>query len=393
MKQTYRSVLTVRQKTNAVRGKGGLVHGTGRVKPYGTIRRSDSNSKKSAPKPVPLEPSKQRLVIEQGPTPLYCSDECRLADLNTSNGFVESDYNPDRQSPPPPPPPVPHNSFSSLAFSVSQDSESDSSSSTDSSVELTDTDRCHACLAPLYGFPPLPPHPPLLRQESSQQKLDDSKQYQSGVTMAAQRINMQGGALRALISTKPFPRNANPSLVGLMALTTGVPRYIPLPSLAITPSPSTRARIPKELRRLLPTPGWCLLDLGCQVPGASALVQQARLPSSQQDRRRTLLQVQPCFRSSLRVSYLDALFLLRPLDGSFTTDHHCAHCQEEGSPHLEEGCRGQAPRPDVKLKTFHPGGYSSFRSAIPALRRKTPSPSILIISNPHDPSIYTVSRV
>ena len=184
-KQTERSALTVRQKKNAVRGKGGLVHGTGRVKPNGTIRRSDSNSKKSAPEPAPVDPSKQRLVIEQGPTPLYCSDECRLADLNTSNGFVESDYHPDRQSPPPPP--VPHNSFSSLAFSASQDSESDSSSSTDSSVELTDTDRCHARLAPLYGFPPLPPRPPLLRQESGQ-KVDVSKQYQSGVMMAAQRI-------------------------------------------------------------------------------------------------------------------------------------------------------------------------------------------------------------
>ena len=184
-KQTDRSA-TIRQKKNAVRGKGGLAHGTGRVKPNGTIRRSDSNSsKKSAPEPAPGELSKQRLVIEQGPTPLYCSDECRLADLNTSRGIVESDYNPDRQSPPPPP--VPHNSFTSLAFSASQDSESDSSSSTDSSVELTDTDRCHARLAPLYGFPPLPPRPPLLRRES-EPRVDLSKQYQSGVMMAAQRI-------------------------------------------------------------------------------------------------------------------------------------------------------------------------------------------------------------
>ena len=169
-----------------MRGKGGLVHGTGRVKPNGTIRRSDSNSsKKSAPEPAPVEPSKQRLVIEQGPTPLYCSDECRLSDLNPSRGIVDSDYHPDRQSLPPPP--VPHNSFSSLVFSASQDSESDSSSSTDSSVELTDTDRCHARLAPLYGFPPLPPRPHLLHQEP-EHKVDLAKQYQSGVMMAAQRI-------------------------------------------------------------------------------------------------------------------------------------------------------------------------------------------------------------
>jgi len=183
---TKQSAAVVRQKKNAVRGRGGLVHGTGRVKPNGTIRRSDSNSsKKSVPEPAPLEPSKQRLVIEQGPTPLYCSDECRIADLNASHGILGSDYNPDRQSPPPPP--VPHNSFSSLVFSTSQDSESDSSSSTDSSLELTDTDRCHARLAPLYGFPPLPPRPHLARPEPDQ-KVDPSKQYQSGVMMAAQRI-------------------------------------------------------------------------------------------------------------------------------------------------------------------------------------------------------------
>jgi len=185
-RQSDKVPVNPRQKKNPVRAKGGLVHGTGRVKPNGTIRRSDSNSsKKSAAEAAPVEPSKQRLVIEQGPTPLYCSDECRLTDLNTSRGIVELDYNPDRQSPPPPP--VPHNSFSSLVFSRSQDSESDASSSTDSSLELTDTDRCHARLAPLYGFPPLPPRPPLLRHEP-EQRADPSKEYQSGVMMAAQRI-------------------------------------------------------------------------------------------------------------------------------------------------------------------------------------------------------------
>ena len=91
-------------------------------------------------------------------------------------------------------PPVPHNSFSSITFSTSQDSESDSSSSTDSSVELTDTNRCHARLAPLYNFPPLPPQPPLLQHEP-EQKVDPSKEYQSGVMMAAedQGQSLQGG--------------------------------------------------------------------------------------------------------------------------------------------------------------------------------------------------------
>ena len=185
-KQSNKATPNVRPKKGAVRGKGGLAHGTGRVKPNGTIRRSDSNSSKgSVPEPTPVEPSKQRLVIEQGPTPLYCSDQCRLVDLNASRGIVESDYNPDRQSPPPPP--VPHNSFSSIAFTTSQDSESDASSFTDLSVELTDTDRCHARLAPLYGFPPLPPRPHLLQPEP-EQRVDPSKEFQSGVMMAAQRI-------------------------------------------------------------------------------------------------------------------------------------------------------------------------------------------------------------
>ncbi|KAF9783337.1 hypothetical protein BJ322DRAFT_147206 [Thelephora terrestris] len=185
-KQSDKAAATVRQKKNAVRGRGGLAHGTGRVKQNGAIRRSDSNpSKNPAPEPAPVDLSKQRLVIEQGPTPLYCSDECRIADLNTSRGIVESDFHPDRQ--PPPPPPVPHNSFSSITFSTSQDSESDSSSTTDSSVGLTDTDRCHARLAPLYGFPPLPPRPHLVQREPVQ-KVDPSKEYQSGVMMAAQRI-------------------------------------------------------------------------------------------------------------------------------------------------------------------------------------------------------------
>ena len=135
-------------RRKAPRGKGGLVHGTGRVKSNGTIRRSDSNSsKKPTSKPAPVKPSKQRLVVKQGPTPLYCSDECRLADLNASRSIAGSDYNPDHQSPLPPS--VPHNSFPFLAFSASQDSEDDSSSSTDSLVELIDADRCHACLASL----------------------------------------------------------------------------------------------------------------------------------------------------------------------------------------------------------------------------------------------------
>jgi len=51
---------------------GGLVNGTGRLRHNGTIK---------AP-PAPPVVMKERTVIEQGPTPLYCSDECQFADLH-----------------------------------------------------------------------------------------------------------------------------------------------------------------------------------------------------------------------------------------------------------------------------------------------------------------------
>ena len=117
-------------------------------------------------------------------TALYCSDECRLADLSASRGIIDSDYNPDRQSPPPPP--VSHNSFSFLAFPASQVSESDSSGSTDSSLEFIDTDHCHACLASLYGYPPLQPCSCLLHKP--EQKVEPSKQHQLDIMMAAQMV-------------------------------------------------------------------------------------------------------------------------------------------------------------------------------------------------------------
>jgi len=62
MKQSNGSALTVRRKGDFARGKGGLAHGAGCVKPNGTIRRSDSNSKKSAPSLLPS--NHQSSVIE-----------------------------------------------------------------------------------------------------------------------------------------------------------------------------------------------------------------------------------------------------------------------------------------------------------------------------------------
>ncbi|KIK16018.1 hypothetical protein PISMIDRAFT_25179 [Pisolithus microcarpus 441] len=72
-----------RTKAAKVKG-GGLAHGTGRIRP--AINRSDSTASKnrsSPPSQQPLpQPSKSapqpklRTVIDQGPIPLYCSDDC-----------------------------------------------------------------------------------------------------------------------------------------------------------------------------------------------------------------------------------------------------------------------------------------------------------------------------
>ena len=115
------------------------MHGTGRVKPNGTIRRSplqksttaaaaakkDNNAlapqTTAAPPPSPTSPTsaatapiRHKTVIDQSPVPLYCSDECRLADLQSSAG-IAINYNPDRdeidRGRSPTLPPVPHNSF------------------------------------------------------------------------------------------------------------------------------------------------------------------------------------------------------------------------------------------------------------------------------------------
>ncbi|KAJ7175981.1 hypothetical protein C8R46DRAFT_1214422 [Mycena filopes] len=54
-----------RAKQGTIRQRSGLVHGTGRVRPNGTIKAA---------------PVKTRTEIDQSPAPLYCSDECRHKD-------------------------------------------------------------------------------------------------------------------------------------------------------------------------------------------------------------------------------------------------------------------------------------------------------------------------
>ncbi|KAI6094942.1 hypothetical protein EDD16DRAFT_1782234 [Pisolithus croceorrhizus] len=158
------------------------------------------------PLPHPSKPAPQPklcTVIDQGPIPLYCSDECRLKDLSRLDGALSIDYNPNSASTPLSP--VPHNSSdrsvqcksedeSNGFVSFSLDSRSSSSDSGPVSPSLT-------TLSAIYGFPPLPPVPPILPMSAKPsppepQHLHD---YQSGIMMSAKHIQ---AALCAPQSTK-----------------------------------------------------------------------------------------------------------------------------------------------------------------------------------------------
>ncbi|CAL1712279.1 unnamed protein product [Somion occarium] len=239
-----------RSKTGTIRARqgGGLVHGTGRVKPNGALKRSDPtrdqqaallSSKKSVVAPEPTRPTvaRSRTVIDQGPIPLYCSDECRIADLQSSFASTGIDYHPDRHSSPPLPP-VPHNSFDDVSSQSDSDSSSDSVSAIGSSSIFTTlppaphasnpgpagsnakqnqaeagrlaSARAYAALQSIYDIPPCPAAPPLSRTDTSSSASSDDvpNDYQSGVMMAAKRI---GEALCRPAEPKKRPSWATPS--------------------------------------------------------------------------------------------------------------------------------------------------------------------------------------
>src|SRR6267154_3068103 len=186
-------------KTAAGRTKSGLLQGTGRVKANGAIKRSDSttaaNKVRTSPPqaqaqpPVkPSPPVKQRTVIDQGPIPLYCSDECRFNDLARLDGAYPLDYHPDRSSPPLPR--VPHNSFEGRYCESEDETTSASGSSLDSGFSFSSqpvtVSRSMATLAALYNFPPLPPAPPIMSavDSTSSSEPDYRNDYHGGTMMA-----------------------------------------------------------------------------------------------------------------------------------------------------------------------------------------------------------------
>lgn len=199
---------TTRGKHGTIKARvqgGGLLHGTGRVRPGGGLRRDSGHNvpalqqiqhpttntnagKRLSPQKLALQQQeqvrqleaarqaqqaaidlaaaqpRQRTVIDQAQTPLYCSDECMRQDLELSLsaattqpihttrarlGMHPSQLNPERASPPPPSPvlpPVPPNSYRTpgLRLSMSEESDADSSSATGTSFSNSEASHSHS---------------------------------------------------------------------------------------------------------------------------------------------------------------------------------------------------------------------------------------------------------
>ncbi|KAH9480313.1 hypothetical protein JR316_0006911 [Psilocybe cubensis] len=127
---------------------GGLVNGTGRLRHNGTI--------KPAPPAVVL---KQRLVIDQGPIPLYCSDECQIADLSSHRREEHAPLDPAREEP-----------------ANAQPLSPSPPSSADKFVQM-------------YNLPALPPPMPTFDEEATAVVSEPTLEYTNGIIMAGRLIS------------------------------------------------------------------------------------------------------------------------------------------------------------------------------------------------------------
>lgn len=146
---TPRCALTACPASKKNLRKGGLVQGTGR-----------SKNVKAQPVPVPPNPTRYRTVIDQGPQGLYCSDDCRMADLNSS--YLGRPIYPDRA-----PTPLASTSAEPRKYSP------------------------HAlALAKQYNFPPLPDLNKIVYadDDSDEEYLCTPDEYTGGIIMAGRRI-------------------------------------------------------------------------------------------------------------------------------------------------------------------------------------------------------------
>ncbi|PPQ81460.1 hypothetical protein CVT24_001449 [Panaeolus cyanescens] len=117
-----------------------------------TTTQQMSPTKKGAKRQIKKPILKQKTIIDQGPTPLYCSEECQLADLCKRPRDIPI------QSP---------------TTSTSESEQSPVESSYDK-------------LARMYNFPPLPPPPPVI---DATEDIKPTYEYTSGIMMAGKLID------------------------------------------------------------------------------------------------------------------------------------------------------------------------------------------------------------
>ncbi|KAG6877344.1 hypothetical protein C0993_008431 [Termitomyces sp. T159_Od127] len=150
------SPTSVRRTKTAARQRAGLVQGTGRVKPNGDL------------KPQPPQ-TRYRTVIDQGPTPLYCSNECHTVDQNrdvyrdSSRSSDASSVSTTADSPDSPPSPVPTEAKVAPSLVVMKE---------------------------MYGWAPFPPPAPV----DDVDPLDSAPpiaDYDNGIIMTGRRIKSQ----------------------------------------------------------------------------------------------------------------------------------------------------------------------------------------------------------
>ncbi|KAJ6621890.1 hypothetical protein B0H10DRAFT_2432153 [Mycena sp. CBHHK59/15] len=203
---------TIRQQT---RGGGGLVRGTGRVRPNGTI------------KPAPAPPLKTRIEIDQSPAPLYCSDECRNKDIEFYHGRP------------------------AYSDSASSDTSDDSSSLTEDSSSAYDdyhpdpaprkstpNTRSLAILQREYGMDPLPPRTSETYDEFAPRVVPQPyrpPEFTSGVMMANRR-------LEAILPKPLKPGQRAPPLKPIPGWTDGSAAWR-ASTYSFAPPPQTRADI------------------------------------------------------------------------------------------------------------------------------------------------------
>ena len=367
-------------RSRAAAGKargGGLLQGTGRVRPNGAIKRTDSAAATKAPlqqATKPAAPVKHRTVIDQGPIPLYCSDECRMQDISRFDAAFPHDYNPDRESAPYSPV-SPKNSYSQSEL----EDDSSSGSSLDSALSSSSDSNYEYCspsiatLAAIYGFPPAPPPLPLAPRETTAYapELEFSNDYQCGVMMAARRIKAalcpEPVTKRSIFSSvEPEPRKPVPGWTdGSDAWRSSVYNFTPIANEGASAS-----YVPALSHRKGGVPSKLGDGSASLVPNARRNVAPPRPVSSSTNELYAKFSEQFARRSESRAAlfpHSSSSQSLPPLSPTSTTSSR--HRKEV--PILKPGAEGRLLVPDVKLRARTASSYSvSSRSTRSPLARQ-----------------------